>query len=1040
MRWVLTGLLAWPAAAFSQEWKDQLEVFDSVKVMQAPEGYQVLSALGGRIIKDVAKGEPVNTKAVLEFEGRHYYMSDWSWTRYQNGHDPYWILLRGEEEKPEVAEAPVAAGAAPGGAGAKEESPEAERPLSVEEKLEKQWAGELEVFPSSRDIPAPKGYKLLATPDKDEKPLRSTGTKTSISVQAALTRKDGLVYYISDWSWSRAKLGKDPSWMLITGSKPKTGAELASSASPGAGTGVAAGSPPAASLVEKVKQMTRPKVLVDSIGASGRMVALLVGNGRYSSVNRAQQMLDLEDSAASVELLGRTLRGLNVEVREEKDLNRDQLTQVIQETANGLHPGDVFFFFYAGHGLQLSGENFLVPLGINFLDRRTVKDTAYPMSSFWKAVSDRPLRFVAVFLDGCRKNPFNTKDSTFHILSRIPGLNLPTESGTKPGLLAEKPPRNALVCFAAEPGMVVTEAAAGPAPSRYASALAAAWAEDVEMKEALDKMQRRVSEGTVGQQTPWVSAGDAPRFYLHTPGRSNLDPDQAMARAGEWVSREQEKGLPIALGLLARSVRERPAKNPATAGLLFLLGYQSIPVPVKSWGPFPAREGELSPEMQLSIDGRYVALFASAKAEKPELVLDREKGEVISEAYESFAPGFGRLEIASENLGGAQQQEAGEQLSVISFRRKPDEEEAAAKPVAAHAMTPLLAPGELVASFHDEGLERVFLLTRDVEKELTFWEYATTPPVGCREDFRVVCQVHDLAKVGTGPIAAGAVPEGPEGPAHAWSLVFDSATDQIRFLRGTEETYRREGATRPDRCLEDWRLDEPARRLALIYRDHVDVLSLAGGVISAFDLPAVPAGVGRRVLSFNAAFRRLALAWGPEHAEQEGNQEIAVFDLSTGQRTGGTEPLLGYAEFARMSSDQEWFFYYDAARRIRLVDMVTGGARIHLPGTATLHPLPVGAGLEPNTEAMADFPAYELRPPPLTEGFGEGATAPPWLADLAEALIGFQVNQNAEVDWFDDMPKRLQAAVQQMKKRPGDGIQAAWAKWLMVNRLGLEDS
>lgn len=1040
MRSVLTGLLALTGVAAAQDWKDRLEVFESIQTLQAPEGFEVQSSPGGHVVKDVSKAEPVHVKAALDVEGKRYYMSDWSWTRYQSGKEPYWILLRGKvipepPAQPEAAPGPVASAGAEGEEPAKVVKPN--RPLTLEEQLEMKWAGELELFSSTRDIPAPKGYKLLASPNREEKALRTNGSKSSFTAQAVLTRKDGYAYYISDWSWSRAKAGKEPSWMHLIGSKPQP--ERLTDAKGDAGeTGpvhVASITPGTASLMETVAQMVRPKLTLDSVEASGRVVALLIGNSRYSSANRTQQMLDLEDPPFDVELLGRTLRTLNAEVREERDLDLERMEKVIQETAASLRAGDVFLFYYAGHALQLAGKNFLVPLGINFLDRKTVRESAYSLDSLWKAISNQSLRFAAVCLDGCRKNPFNAKDSTFYILSRIPGLNL-ADSGGKPGLAAEKPPGNAMLSFAAEPGLVMADSPPGGRPSRYAEALAAALAENVEIRQVMDTVHRRVTEATGRQQIPWMAAADFPQFYLHTPGRSSLDPDQAVERAGEWMLREKDKGLPIALGLLARSVREQPDKNPATAGLLFLLGYQSIPVPVKSWGPFAAPDGEVASDMQLSIDGRYLAL-CSPKEGKPVLILDRERGDVVSEAEQTFAQGFGKVAIVREGLGPSRVQGAGD-LSVISFQRKPEGNSGGDGEIV-HAMTALLPKSRMVASFYDEGLERVLLAFADETKKLTFSEYSTTPPVGCREEFRIASPVPDLAKTGSIPLAAGAVPAGPEGPAQVWSLVFDAASDQIRFLRGSEPVYRRDGATKPERRIDDWRVDLPARKLVLVYRDHVDVLGLNGVAVSRFDLPASSSGA-RKVLACNAAFRRLVLAWGAADPAEEGKQQISVFDLSNGQRVGGSAALVGYAEFAAVSPDQEWFLYYDAARRIRLVDMISGGARFHFPGTATLQPLPVGAGLEPGADSEPAFPSPELHQPPWLEGLGAASKAPTWLPDLAEALIGFKVNENSEVEWLDNAPKRVESAIQQMRRRPGDGAQQSWAKWILANRLGSDES
>jgi len=1023
MRWILTLLLVFPAVGRAQGWKDQLEVFASVEQVRAPQGYDVVTAPGGRVVKKVSKPETINTKAVLDHEGKRYYMSDWSWKRYSGGKDPFWIVVRGEESpsKPLPDEIEVVS---------------SKRPLTVPEKLGKKWDGEVEVFSSSRSFAAPEGYRLLSEPDRKTTALKATSTRTRISARAALTRRDGHVYYISDWSWSRLRNGHEPNWMHLTGVKPRpapaepksrTVAEEDAAEEEPAVAGVGT-----ASLVEKVIRMARPKVsLVEETEASGRVVALLLGNSDYASANRAQRMLNLDDPSHNVDLLGKTLRTLNAEVRVETDLNRQEMTRVIRETTQGLREGDVFLFYYAGHALQLNGENYLAPLGINFLDRATVRSSAYRLDHLLEAVADRSLRFAGIFLDCSRKNPFNTKDSSFYILSRIPGLNLNSNVGTKPGLASERPPPNTLISYAAEPGEIMAPPRTVAKHSRYAAALTSALGENLEIREVMGMVKTRVRNWTAGEQLPWTAEGEFGQFYLLTPARNSLDPDMAVGKAGQWVAREQEKGIPMALALLARSVREQPENNAATAGLLFLLAHQAVPVPLESWGPFEVDDTELSPEMQLSIDGRYLALFPK-NGDKPSRILDRQKDKILSEVYESFAPGYGAVEVRSERLVSHLPRE-GDPLSVVSVKRQPGDLDSDQQVASTYAATPILTGDPMVAWFYDEGLERLCLALRNEKDQLVFQEYATTVPVRSHDDFRVVDETPELEKSGRVDLAEGTIPGGSGG--ESWKLVFDGPTGEIRFFRDGKVVYRRSGALRGRKQLDDWRVDPSANAVALVYRDQVDFLTLNGSVISEFALN--PDSVkGRSIMTFHAAFRRIAIASDLKGDDGDaGAKDIALFDLSTGKPIGGGQALEGYATYAGLSPDEEWFFFYDGSRRLRMVDMLTGGARINFPGTATLQPLPVGADLEPSGETEGF--SYEVAQAPLEKGWGDASSrAPAWLADLAEAVAGFRVNEKGELEWLPDASQRLQSTVRQMAKRNRTETQEAWSEWLLTHRLG----
>ncbi|MEM0970649.1 MAG: caspase family protein, partial [Verrucomicrobiota bacterium] len=502
-------------------------------------------------------------------------------------------------------------------------NPPPRKPLNtVEGRLENQWNGTIEVYSSSRDISAPKGFQLLAEPKSDGRVLQSTSQRQNFSAKAVLTAADGISYYVSGWSWSRAMAGSRPNWMRLHGAKPKVVVKTEEEASPVA---------PIA-----------PKEVIRPTAPTGRVVALLVGNGRYSALNPGQRMLDLRDPGNNAELIGDTLRAMSAEVRVVTDVDLSGMQKAIQETVDSLHPGDVFLFYYGGHGIQIGGKNFLAPLGVSLLDSNAVRRTTYPLDDLLSLLSDRKLRFSALFVDASRKNPFNSVDPAFHIFSRIPGFRGNAGSEGNLGLKNVRAGENQLVSLSAEPGTVSVDSDRNSLYSKYASALASALREDTEIREVLAYVDDRLREWTGGTQKPWVSSTDFEPFYLHTPGRGDsASPDEVTLTAGKWIAREGDTGLPLAMAMLSRSVRLKPEANPATDALLFLLSFQAIPVPVNSWGPFDTRIREYEPEMESSINGQYLALYEKGNRDNPGFVFDRDRGREKTQIADTFMPGYG---------------------------------------------------------------------------------------------------------------------------------------------------------------------------------------------------------------------------------------------------------------------------------------------------------------------------------------------------------------------------------------------------------------
>ena len=131
--------------------------------------------------------------------------------------------------------------------------------------------------------------------------------------------------------------------------------------------------------------------------------ALVIGNGAYTGLNRlANPVNDANDVAAALEGLGFTV---------DKLLNGsgDQMEEAVMKLKNRLRAsGDAYgFFFYAGHGVQSGGENFLIPVDANIPSENFLRSRSVSVQVVLDELNDARNKLNVVVLDACRDNPFS---------------------------------------------------------------------------------------------------------------------------------------------------------------------------------------------------------------------------------------------------------------------------------------------------------------------------------------------------------------------------------------------------------------------------------------------------------------------------------------------------------------------------------------------------------------------------------------------------------------------------------------------------------
>ena len=162
-------------------------------------------------------------------------------------------------------------------------------------------------------------------------------------------------------------------------------------------------------------------------------VALVIGNGTYKTSPLKNPVNDAKDMATK-------LRGLGFVVIERSNLGIRQIGSTLREFRSKLAPGGVALVFYAGHGLQIKGENYLPAVDADIASEEDVPNQSLAIRQIMDVLSDAKTRLNLVFLDACRNNPYSRSfRSAGEGLSRVTA------------------PSGTLISFATRPGSVAAD-------------------------------------------------------------------------------------------------------------------------------------------------------------------------------------------------------------------------------------------------------------------------------------------------------------------------------------------------------------------------------------------------------------------------------------------------------------------------------------------------------------------------------------------------------------------------------------------------------
>jgi tetratricopeptide (TPR) repeat protein len=243
---------------------------------------------------------------------------------------------------------------------------------------------------------------------------------------------------------------------------------------------------------------------VKKTDSGGRRVALVIGNGAYGNFPA------LPNPPNDARAVAKSLRDLGYEVTEGIDLKRDTMQAMTREFMRNAAQAKTLVLYYAGHGVQIGGRNYLVPVDVKADAGANIVDSMTDMDKILAGLDDQVRTNILIF-DACRNDPFQQTSAaggrSLDVKTRS-GLAQPTAPTSGSTLGA-----GTLIAFATAPGQVALDGEGANSP--FSAALTRhIGTPGLEVQQMLTRVRAEVVAGTHNKQVPWSNSSLLGEVYL----------------------------------------------------------------------------------------------------------------------------------------------------------------------------------------------------------------------------------------------------------------------------------------------------------------------------------------------------------------------------------------------------------------------------------------------------------------------------------------------------------------------------------------------
>lgn len=235
--------------------------------------------------------------------------------------------------------------------------------------------------------------------------------------------------------------------------------------------------------------VTKPAILFLTIAlsfigtpaSSAERIALVIGNATYPE---APLVNPLNDAKA----VGQSLRALGFEVVQVTDADLITMQQAVMNFMNQVTPESTALVFFAGHGIQANGRNYLIPVDASLASERALRFEALELNDILEELEEIEAKINIVILDACRNNPFARKFR-----------------GGSRGLAVVDAAQGTLIAYATAPGSVASDGV-GENGLYTQELLKALEQPGLQVEEVFKIVRREVAEQSGNEQIPWESS------------------------------------------------------------------------------------------------------------------------------------------------------------------------------------------------------------------------------------------------------------------------------------------------------------------------------------------------------------------------------------------------------------------------------------------------------------------------------------------------------------------------------------------------------
>ena len=250
-----------------------------------------------------------------------------------------------------------------------------------------------------------------------------------------------------------------------------------------------------------------------SFSAQERRTALVIGNATYRSAPLQNPSNDARDMANA-------LKDLGFEVILKVNAGRREMDTAVEEFYQNLNRARVGLFYYAGHGMQIDGHNYLLPVDARIKSSADVKYRAVRAGWVLAKMEDSGTKVNIVVLDACRENPFR-------------GLR-----GMDRGLAPIQSVRGSFIAYSTSPGSVARDGT-GRNGVYTTYLLKNIDSPGLTVEEVFREVRKGVAEETNYEQIPWDSSSLMGAFYM--AGRGSEDDKEQSRFEQEQARLERER-------------------------------------------------------------------------------------------------------------------------------------------------------------------------------------------------------------------------------------------------------------------------------------------------------------------------------------------------------------------------------------------------------------------------------------------------------------------------------------------------------------------